>query len=367
MQTKIRLLLVITLLVMSVLPALCVLYFFDDLLSSQSQIYNNPSLRKTLDQAQDHLKELSKFKPEGESTYKEQFDAIQDLKLIYEDDDFFSTKLISTYSKYFFVIFLAFVTLALLFGFLLSFFIDALYKDVFQKLQKEKDKNAYLQEMARWQEVAKKLAHEIRRPLMPIRTWISYIQNSFAVKALDEFATDLQAAIYAIHGELQTLTTMVQEFAKFGTLPKAQAMEVDLKEFLKNFCRDYADIWPNTKLNLSSDGEKIIGNIDASLFRQVLVNLIENASQANSKTQIVVDLEIYKTANGWEISVFNSGIEIVEDDRERIFELYHSTKQDQENMGLGLSIVRYLLVEQGCEIKNVHAHGGAKFLISTGE
>ena len=361
MKIRIRFLLMTSLFIMSVTPIVGAYYFLGNVLKSQSSVYNSAALREALSQSQNNLKSLSKYNPENEKRYRSEFERLQDLKLIFEDGDFFSNKINRSYSKYFIFILIAFVGLSLFFGFLISLYVDGQYRLAHNSFLEERKKVSYLEEMARWQESAKKLAHEIRRPLMPIRAWISNIKSSYINGTSESYEKVLTDGIDAINGELKTLNSMVDEFASFAKLPKAKLKNIDVVDLISKFCNEYKEIWSKVTLNPLETSNKFNANLDESLFRQVLVNLIENAHQANPEENIDINFKLVPSGNCWTLSVFNSGQEVDPSDSERIFDMYFSTKVEGDNMGLGLSIVRYLLIEQGCSIKNTPVKNGAQF------
>lgn len=355
MKNKVFILLLAALVIVGVLPLIANSVLIDDVLLSQQNIYRNQELSKTLESYEANLKKLSKQDPSNQGVYRQQFHKIQDLKLIYGDDPYFSETIRATTSKYFFIIFGVALALALIIGSFLSLKVNSLYIQSFDALTKEKEKSRYLNDIAKWQEVAQMLAHEIRRPLQPIRTWISQLRRSVPGELVDE-------ASHAIDQEVLFLSEMVSEFSEFANVPKPKLEIQDGGEFIGSFVVQYKDIWPEVCLSFSMK-TKVAVAIDPKIFRTLFTNLVENAVEANPGKEIDVKFTLSSLGDTACISVFNSGVTLSLDERERVFDLYFSTKTAKKNKGLGLAIVKTIVLEHGGDIKCVKASGGVQFEI----
>lgn len=155
-NSRIIFLLSATLLVMSMIPLGSAMFFFDGVFQSQEQIYKNNELNSILTSSQENLKHLSKLDPNGEDEYKKQFIAIQDLSFLYGEDPFFRKKLNESFNKYFMFGFGAAVLVSILLGILLSLLINQISQKTFNELQRERERVKYLEDVAHWQEIAKK-------------------------------------------------------------------------------------------------------------------------------------------------------------------------------------------------------------------
>lgn len=362
-KNKIVLLLSTTLLIMSLVPFGAALIFFKEAFVSQDRIYKSQDLNRILATAQGHLRVLSKLKPENEASYKNLFEEIQDLKLIYGDDPFFSEKLSTTLSKYFFTGFGAALALSLILGLYVSSLINRMYKKTHDELLEQRDKAKYLEEVARWQEMAKRLAHEIRRPLQPIGTWMSNLRSSYSTQDADKFRSLLEEADSAIDEEIRSLRRMVDEFAKFADVPKPDKQLINVRDFLSKFVEQFACIWDNITFSVSCGKPDLFCLMDPILMRQVLTNMIENAVEANPDRAIDFTLSASTMGDQVTFDIFNSGISLTQGQREKIFDLYYSTKPNAKNRGLGLSIVKLAVLEQNGNIRCLDEDHGVRFRI----
>lgn len=364
MKNKVAALLGLTLLVMSLLPLGAALFMVKRISNSQEQIYKNVALSRVLDETQGQLKNLSKLNPTGEQTYRRLFQEIQDLKLIYGEDPFFAEQLDRSLSKYFLLGFGAALIVSVFLGVLLASAISSIYRKSYDELESTKLRSRELEELARWQEVAKTLAHELRGPLQPIGTWISTLRTSYSPRAADPFAPILLEASHAIEEEVKSLKGMVGEFANFANLPKAQLVSVEIDQFLQDFSKNYDAVWPNVKIVIETHCSKTFCSMDSFLLRRALGNMIDNATQANPGESIEFSIGAAIQGKNIVLKIFNSGVALTKEQRLRIFEPYYTTKGKSRNMGLGMSIVKLTVLDHGGSIEVEPEAKGVRFKIT---
>ncbi|MGZ6478487.1 MAG: hypothetical protein ACXWQE_04240 [Bdellovibrionales bacterium] len=159
MINRITVYLTLTLLIMSIVPMFGAAFFIEDILNSQAAIYKAPSINKALENSQLNLKKLAKLDSPNEPDYREQFEQLQDLKLIYGDDLVFNGALQATLRKYFFLGFGVILFASLVLGLGLSRLIDKSFKILLKDYEKVRERSRYLENLSGWQEIAKSLAH----------------------------------------------------------------------------------------------------------------------------------------------------------------------------------------------------------------
>lgn len=360
MKNKISILLFLVLLVSNIIPSSLIFYIFKQMALTQEEIYKNKNLEELIENYESTLKKISKLDPNNEQLYKNNFLQLQDQKLVYGQDRYFSDLVQKAITKSF-LIYLSILTLTTLFlGFALSYFINKSYMKLFSNLEKEKERTRYLQETSKWQEVARNLAHEVKKPLQPMRFWLSNLNNlSLPIEArsvVSESTTAIEAEINSIH-------QFMDNFKEFSVLPKPHFEKVDLNDFITNFIQSYNDLWENVIFKKCNYLPNTFVNIDSKLIRNVFVNIIENASEANPLLPINISLKLEKKDRHVEIMIHNSGAKIAEELIEKIFEINFSTKESKKNMGLGLAIAKVTILEHFGDIKCISIDSGAMFLI----
>lgn len=358
MRNKVLILLVVTLLIIGIFPLISNYFLLNDILETQEKIYLNADLNRSLLDYEASLKKLSKFDPVNEKEYRNKFQDLQNLKLLYGEDTYFSKAVRSTSIKYFFLLFGIIIFISFFTGTALSFKVNKMYVKSLDELIKAKEKSLFLNEIAKWKEVAQKIAHEMRRPIQPIRIWVSQLKKQSSANTIE-----VKEAAIAIEEEILFLSNMVNEFSDFASVPKPKLEKVDFGQFMKNFVVQYKDIWTEAKFNFVKTAGEFPVLLDAKLFRTLLANLVENAIDANLNKEVDFTLDLHLSEDQLQFSIFNTGVELSAPERERIFDMYYSTKNTHTNKGLGLTIVKTIVLEHNGEIQCLEAIGGVKFQI----
>ena len=186
-----------------------------------------------------------------------------------------------------------------------------------------------------FREVARRVAHEMKNPLTPIRV---------AVAQLGRTATPAQAEVLEVlNAESGRLEQLAREFAEFGRLPEGPAAEVDLRELLEELVRTSLPPEVTTVVVADPTTPRIHGHLDP--LRRAFSNVLRNGAEAQGgRGELRVTITPWQ--EGAEVRIADRGPGIRPSDRERIFQPYVTTKKD--GTGLGLALVR----------QTIEAHGG---------
>jgi two-component system nitrogen regulation sensor histidine kinase NtrY len=189
-----------------------------------------------------------------------------------------------------------------------------------------------------WQEVAKRIAHEIKNPLTPIKLSAERLMKKWSDKSPD-FDEVLGRATRTIVQEVNSLRSLVDEFSRFGKMPKINLEPTNMRSVIE----EVIDLYSNVK------GIEIISSLNAHLpeveidrqqIKMALINLVDNAIQAEAE-KIRLTLHYDSSLDLIKIEVGDDGTGIMEDDRDKLFFPYFSTKK--EGTGLGLAIVNSII------------------------
>ena len=236
----------------------------------------------------------------------------------------------------------------------------------------------YLQRISAWQEMARRLAHEIKNPLTPIQLAVQEIHRRYAGGDA-EYQRLVDTTLEIVEDEVGTLRRLVGEFSDFARLPQASLEPADLAEFLREQAtrfgvhgeRDSGDLDELLSLEgaapiaveFSVPSERSDALMDRQMFRRVLFNLVRNAAQAvlgRDKGRVRVMLQ--RDGEFWNIDVEDNGPGIPQELRETVFDPYVTTKDD--GTGLGLSIVKKIVIEHGGTIRAEQSPlGGARLRV----
>ncbi|MFQ5696105.1 MAG: PAS domain-containing sensor histidine kinase, partial [Terriglobia bacterium] len=208
------------------------------------------------------------------------------------------------------------------------------------------------QKAAAWQEVAQRIAHEIKNPLTPIQLSADrirrYLERERGPEAgLTPRTRDLIAQCASlIAQEVHSLKVLVDEFSQFARFPAAQPSAVQLNDLVRDTLALYAP--PANGLQLSAElaaGLPLV-HADPALLRRVLVNLVDNAADAvahSPSKQVQVRTRYKEQSDSVELSVTDTGVGIAPEHKDRLFLPFFSTKTS--GSGLGLAIVSRIVAE----------------------
>lgn len=251
------------------------------------------------------------------------------------------------------------------------------------------------QRASAWQEVARRMAHEIKNPLTPIQLSAERIAKRFGevetrrlgdavaetpavtggvalgienVTSLNsnQTANVVKEGTDTILREVQSLKSMVDEFSRFARLPNVQLEKGNLNDIIEQVATLYRDRADQVRIETELNADLPLAMLDNEQIKRVFVNLIENAVEAFDTEQdekIVTVRSRYESARDIIIAeVVDNGHGIPPSDLQKLFQPYFSTKG--RGTGIGLAIVRRIVTEHNGAIKVVANHPkGAKFII----
>ena len=223
------------------------------------------------------------------------------------------------------------------------------------ELKANQQRLIYLEKMAAWQQMARKLAHEIKNPLTPIQLTLQQLVDQYD-NSNPKYRRLLQECSGIINEEIGSLRRLVSEFSEFGRMPELNLQPGNLNQLIGEVSKLYGE-----RIKLSLDESIPNFPFDHDRMRRVLINLIENALQADPRHQ-PVEICTETQENTVRLTVSDQGIGIAPEQLSRIFEPYFSTKK--EGMGLGLAITRLIVEEHGGSITvESRINQGSTFII----
>ena len=212
---------------------------------------------------------------------------------------------------------------------------------------------AQAQRDAAWGEVARRLAHEIKNPLTPIQLSAERLQHKLSSKLSADDANMLQRGTDTIVNQVTALKSMVNEFSEYARAPSAILTKLNINKLIKDVSALYEGgregvIQIKIVYNLMPNMPDIKG--DATMLRQVLHNLMQNAQDALKQAENP-EIEVQTTFDETSIklSVKDNGQGFPVDLLAHAFEPYVTTKV--HGTGLGLAIVKKMIEEHFGQIK----------------
>ena len=205
------------------------------------------------------------------------------------------------------------------------------------------------QKVAAWQEVARRVAHEIKNPLTPIQLSAQRLRKKFFEKAPD-LDQVFDEATNVIINEVGSLKHMLDEFSKFARLPTPQMARQSLHDVMQEVFALYRAAHKDIDLLVDLDADLPPVNFDREQLKRVFVNLFDNAIQAmNQKGRLWVRTKYDTKRKRAVVTVADEGPGIAPEDQERLFVPYFTRKKT--GTGLGLAIVRRIITDHEGQIQ----------------
>jgi two-component system, NtrC family, nitrogen regulation sensor histidine kinase NtrY len=235
--------------------------------------------------------------------------------------------------------------------------LGAAFNTMLDDLAQSRSQIEYLQRIGAWQDVARRLAHEIKNPLTPIQLAVQQTVSQY--KGDDaRFAKTLKETGEIVEEEIAGLRRLVDTFRTLGQLPKVEKAPIALGDVMHELELDPAFA---AKLSLVAPAAPVTVRADKLLLKRVLANLVENGIHAGGSVVVTWSA----AADGVTITVDDRGHGVAEADRDKIFEPYVTTKAT--GTGLGLAISRKIAIEHGGELELAPGKaptGGARFVVT---
>jgi two-component system nitrogen regulation sensor histidine kinase NtrY len=234
------------------------------------------------------------------------------------------------------------------------------------QLQHSRERLIHVTRVASWQALARKMAHEVKNSLTPIRLTMEEILSRSAAQMGGEQTPFLEQAAQIVADEVQTLEKRVKAFSEFASEPPVMPAEIDLNALVEERIAFLKSSHPEVTYDLRLAPERPVAVADPDLIKGVLTNLLENAAQAAQPggTVRAATGVAPSSGNGSKLSieVHDSGPGLSAQARSTLFEPTISFKKG--GMGLGLSIARRSALLCGGDIQAVEGElGGAGFRV----
>lgn len=212
-----------------------------------------------------------------------------------------------------------------------------------------------------WQEVARRMTHEIKNPLTPIKLSAERLlkKHKEGSKDLDSV---LESSVNTITREVEALRKMVNEFSRFGKLPELRLQDTNIEELVDEVLGLYGSYKDIAVTRSPMDGIPK-ARIDPEQIKRVLINLMDNAVEAaGTGGKVDVGAEFDPEAGIVRITVSDNGSGIRPEDKDRLFLPHFSTKKT--GTGLGLAIVNKIISDHRGEIRvEDNQPQGARFVL----
>ncbi|HEY0483820.1 MAG TPA: ATP-binding protein [Kofleriaceae bacterium] len=242
--------------------------------------------------------------------------------------------------------------------------VAAAFNFMMEDLKTSKERLVIAERIAAWQEIARRLAHEIKNPLTPIQMAMDTLRKTWR-KQHPSFGEILEESTTTVMEEADRLKHIVSEFSGFARMPKPEFQRLDLNELVRSALALYQGGAAPIEIKLADPLPRI--DADKNQLSQVVLNLVENARDAigqRSEGHITVSTRLGEAGDRALLIVEDNGPGIPVDLKDKVFAPYFTTKHTKGGTGLGLAIVHRIVSDHGGRIAVVDAPGGgARFAI----
>lgn len=219
---------------------------------------------------------------------------------------------------------------------------------------------ASAEKRAAWQEVARRMAHEVKNPLTPIQLTAQRLLRRAREDRLD--ADTVRGGAETILGEVASLARLVDSFSRFAKLPAPNFAPCDAGDLARHVASLYGPNHPRIAWRMEIPDGPLPAEWDADLVKAALINLVDNAVGAlEGREDGTASLRLEKRNGDYLLLVEDDGPGVPDEVRGRLFEPYFSTKR--KGTGLGLAIVRRTAEDHGGEISYEPLNPGSRFVM----
>lgn len=223
------------------------------------------------------------------------------------------------------------------------------------QLQRNRDRLVYLTQVASWQLLARKMAHELKNSLTPIRLTVEEIAARQSSAGPDFF----ERAAAIVVDEVTSLERRVRAFSEFAAEPEARPARLDIVALVRERVDFLRAAHPGVAYRIEASADLPAAWADGDQVKGILTNLLENAAQAAGDDGEALVM-IGRDGSNAVIEVHDSGPGVSAEARNRLFEPSISFKK--HGMGLGLAISRKNALLAGGDLALVEGRlGGAGF------
>jgi two-component system, NtrC family, nitrogen regulation sensor histidine kinase NtrY len=233
-----------------------------------------------------------------------------------------------------------------------------------EQLATQREQLVQSERVAAWRELARRLAHELKNPLFPLQLTVENLVRARALSA-EEFDEVFRESTATLGMEIANLKTIIGRFSDFSKMPKPELERIDAKDVMERVRSLYegaASREAKIDFEMEVAREAMPMMADSELLHRALSNLVLNAMDAMPHGGKLT-LSARRQGSNIEIRVADRGEGLTQEECERLFTPYYTTKL--HGTGLGLAIVQSVVADHGGTIAVESQVGtGATFIIT---
>ena len=239
-----------------------------------------------------------------------------------------------------------------------------------ERLKTQQDKLLLNERHEAWENVARKLAHEIKNPLTPIQLIIDRLKIKFdKFLSTSEEKNDLDQNLKTINKQIKQIESLVNEFSDFARMPKPMFKENNLIKILIENINLMKELDPKLEINFLNKQKDLSIKCDSEQLNRVFINLLKNSIESinekyskNPNFTKKINVEIYEKGDYIDLIITDNGLGFDKKNISNIVKPYFTTKKN--GTGLGLPIVNKIINDHNGTLKIIPNESGAKIKIN---
>ena len=242
------------------------------------------------------------------------------------------------------------------------------FNSMIDRLKTQQDKLLLTERHEAWENVARKLAHEIKNPLTPIQLTIDQLKSKYIEKLPEHEKSKYDEYLKTIYKQIKQIENLVNEFSDFARMPKPILKKNNLYDLINSNISILKNINSNILIKVIGKNEIFI-NCDSEQINRVFFNLIKNSIESiNEKSQKsddfkgIINIELFKNNDYIKVIITDNGIGFPDKNIEDITKPYFTTKKN--GTGLGLPIVNKIINDHNGKMSFLKNKDGAKIEIN---
>lgn len=245
------------------------------------------------------------------------------------------------------------------------------FNSMISRLKVQQEKLIINERHEAWGNLARKLAHEIKNPLTPIKLTLDRMKSKYINQINENEKNNFQDNLKIIDNQIKQIGNLVNEFSDFARMPKPILKNNNLIKLLQDNIKLLSEIDNQIKIELIKNSDQILFKSDKEQLSRVFLNLIKNSiesiqQKAENTSDFVkkITIEINDAGDHISIVIIDNGIgfDILKKNIKDILNPYFTTKKN--GTGLGLSIVNKIINDHNGKIDFISVNNGAKVEIN---
>lgn len=222
------------------------------------------------------------------------------------------------------------------------------------QLERSREELVRMERLAAWRDVARRVAHEIRNPLTPIRLAVHRLQGRLPEDP------GAQECLLSIGEEIENLTRISETFSEFARMPEPRMGSADLGRIVASVVELYGETVPGVRIETGGlDSLPLVG--DRDLLRRAVSNLVKNAGEALRESGGHVRVTVQRRGNVGMVEVADDGPGVPEEIRSTLFR--PGVSGHPGGSGLGLAMVQRIAMDHQGTLQWKPAEPGSVFTL----